>query len=69
MLVGGVGHRASAACFFYPSTANKFRPYGPLKELLHGDPPIYRGTHITEFMAYFRSKGLDGNPTLSHYEL
>ncbi|EEF30019.1 Desacetoxyvindoline 4-hydroxylase, putative [Ricinus communis] len=60
VLVGRVGARASVACFFYPSTANKFKPYGAVKELLSGNPPIYRETHISEYMAHFRSKGLDG---------
>ncbi|KDP26555.1 hypothetical protein JCGZ_17713 [Jatropha curcas] len=69
VVVGGIEPRASVACFFYPSTANKFKPYGAVKELLSGNPPIYRETHISEYMAYFRSKGLDGSSNLPHFKL
>ncbi|CAK7346433.1 unnamed protein product [Dovyalis caffra] len=69
VLVGQEGSRTSVACFFYPCTANKFKPYGAIKELLSDNPPIYRETHISEFLAYFRSKGLDGTSTLSHFKL
>ncbi|GAY63843.1 hypothetical protein CUMW_228960 [Citrus unshiu] len=67
VLVGRVGPRVSVACFFYPSTMNKVKPYEPIKEFLFDDPPIYRATSVAEYMAYFRSKGLDGNPTLAHF--
>ncbi|KAL3568468.1 hypothetical protein D5086_031119, partial [Populus alba] len=41
----GLGY--SVACFFFPSTANKFKPYGVIKELLSDDTPmIYRATHL-----------------------
>ncbi|CAN1291996.1 1-aminocyclopropane-1-carboxylate oxidase homolog 6 [Linum perenne] len=64
-----VGSRASVASLFYPSSSYKLTPYGPPKELLsHGSPAIYRDTHFTEFMAHFRSKGLDGKPALTHFK-
>ncbi|KAG8640188.1 hypothetical protein MANES_13G032400v8 [Manihot esculenta] len=69
VLVGGRRPRASVACFFYPSTANNFKPYGAVKELLSGNPPLYRETHFSEYIAFFRSKGLDGNSNLSHFKL
>ncbi|KAG5246315.1 1-aminocyclopropane-1-carboxylate oxidase [Salix suchowensis] len=70
VLVGQQGSRTSVACFFYPSAANKFKPYGAIKELVSDDNlPIYRETHVAEFLAYFRSKGLDGSPTLAHFKL
>ncbi|KAJ4822110.1 hypothetical protein Tsubulata_002833 [Turnera subulata] len=69
VLVGGARSRASVACFFYPSSANKLKPYGAIKELLSEvNQPLYRETHIVEYMAHFRSKGLDGNSTLSHFK-
>ncbi|KAF3436173.1 hypothetical protein FNV43_RR23265 [Rhamnella rubrinervis] len=67
---GHVGPRLSAACFFYPSAANRYKAYGPIKELLCDDnPPKYRDTHISEYLAYYRSKGLDGNSALPHFQL
>lgn len=53
VLVGRVGPRVSVACFFYPSTMNKVKPYEPIKEFLFDDPPIYRATSVAEYMAYF----------------
>ncbi|CAL1383218.1 unnamed protein product [Linum trigynum] len=65
-----VGCRTSVASLFYPSSANKLTAYGPAQELVSPQsPPIYRETHFTEFIAHFRSKGLDGKPTLSHFRL
>lgn len=69
VLVGRVEPRASVACFFYPSTVSKVKPYEPIKQLLFDDPPIYRAASVVEYMAYFRSKGLDGNLTLAHFKL
>ncbi|XP_022758381.1 1-aminocyclopropane-1-carboxylate oxidase homolog 1-like [Durio zibethinus] len=69
-VLAGQVPRVSVACFFYPSTANKLKPYAPIKELLtESNPPIYRETHVTEYMAYFRAKGLDGNSSLPHFKL
>ncbi|XP_031262488.1 1-aminocyclopropane-1-carboxylate oxidase homolog 1-like [Pistacia vera] len=71
VLAGRVGPRISVACLFYPSRMNKFKPYEPIRELLSQSdhPPIYRGTPFAEFVAHFRSKGLDGNSTLAHFKL
>ncbi|KAA8543354.1 hypothetical protein F0562_021151 [Nyssa sinensis] len=70
VLARRVGPRISAACFFYPSTANKSKPYGPLKEFLsENNPPIYRETHHREYQAYYRSKGQDGTSALPHFKL
>ncbi|KAF5459357.1 hypothetical protein F2P56_023311 [Juglans regia] len=70
VLAGRVGPRVSVACFFYPSATHKLQPYGPIKEFLSDmDPPIYRETHITEYLSYYRSKGLDGNSALPHFKV
>lgn len=61
--------RTSVACFF--NAEDKLKPFGPIKELLSKtNPPIYRD-NITfgEFMAYYMSKGLDGNSALPHFRL
>ncbi|KAJ8440795.1 hypothetical protein Cgig2_000683 [Carnegiea gigantea] len=66
--LGQNGPRVSAACFFYPSTKN--RRYGPIKEFLsESNPPFYRDTTATEYLAYFRTQGLDGHSALPHFEL
>ncbi|KAM5561196.1 1-aminocyclopropane-1-carboxylate oxidase [Rosa sericea] len=70
VLAGRIGPRISAACFLYPSATHRFKPYGPIKEFLSSDDlPIYRETHLGEYLAYYRSKGLDGNSALSHFKL
>ena len=70
VLAGKSGPRVSAACFFYPSATHRLKPYGPIKEFLsEGELPKYRETHICNYLAYYRSKGLDGNSTLPHFRL
>ncbi|GLU03651.1 hypothetical protein SLE2022_208390 [Rubroshorea leprosula] len=69
VLVGGEP-RVSVACLFYPSSTNGFTQYAPAKELLtEKNPPRYRATHLSEFMSYFKSRGLDGNSNLSPFKL
>lgn len=70
VLAGRVGPRVSAACFFYPSTANSFEPYGPIKELLTEDnPPLYREVHYKEYVTLYVSKGLDGQSAIPSFKL
>ncbi|KAE9589898.1 hypothetical protein Lal_00037578 [Lupinus albus] len=70
VLCGSVGPRVSAACHIYPSQSHKYKPYGPIEELTSNqNPPKYRATHNAEYLAYYRSKGLDGNKALPYFRL
>lgn len=70
VLAAPIGPRISAACFFYPSTANRCKPCGPIKELLsEKGAPIYRETNHKEYMDYYRVKGLDGTSSLTFFKL
>lgn len=66
-----VADRVSAACFFYPSTTQAQKPYGPLKELISDENPaiVYKETLVSEYLAHYNSKGLDGTPKLLHFKL
>ncbi|KAB5516745.1 hypothetical protein DKX38_027393 [Salix brachista] len=68
VLAGEVGPRISLASFFFPSTANTFKPYGVIQELLSDDTPIYRATHLAEFMGQYMSTG-SYISTLSHFKV
>lgn len=64
------GPRISVASFFYPSTKDMLRPYGPIKELLSDDnQPKYKEITTKEFLTYFISKERDGTPYLPHFKL
>ncbi|KAJ0742477.1 putative deacetoxyvindoline 4-hydroxylase [Helianthus annuus] len=70
VLAAPIGPRISSACFFYPSTANNCKPYGPIKELISEEcGPVYRETTPKEYMSCYRSKGLDGTSCLSYFKL
>ncbi|CAN1292025.1 1-aminocyclopropane-1-carboxylate oxidase homolog 3 [Linum perenne] len=58
--------RCSVACFFSPSSDNMTTPYGPAKDILSEEnPPLYRATHVAEFMDRFRSH----ESALAHFRL
>ncbi|KAK6937815.1 Isopenicillin N synthase-like, Fe(2+) 2OG dioxygenase domain [Dillenia turbinata] len=51
VLAGSVGPKISTACFFYPSTGNKLKPYCPIMELLSKvNPPLYKHTSHNKYM-------------------
>ncbi|CAL5416429.1 unnamed protein product [Camellia sinensis] len=69
-LANHVGPRVSVACFFTPHLYPSTRMHGPVKDLLSEDnPPVYRETTVKDFIAYYDSKGLDGNSALTYFKL
>ncbi|XVF62903.1 hypothetical protein PTKIN_Ptkin09bG0046000 [Pterospermum kingtungense] len=69
VLANSVGPRVSVACFFSTNLLPNPIPYGPIKELLSEDnPPKYKETTMTEYVAY-NAKGLDGTSALLHFKL
>ncbi|KAL8103545.1 hypothetical protein AgCh_027935 [Apium graveolens] len=64
------GPRISVASFFYPSTEDMLKPYGPIKELLSDDnQPKYREISTKEFITYFITRKRDGTPYLPYFKL
>ncbi|XP_045806026.1 1-aminocyclopropane-1-carboxylate oxidase homolog 1-like [Trifolium pratense] len=70
VLANGIGPRISVACFFNAGLKAQEKLYGSIKELLSEDnPPRYRETTFTDYVAYFSERGLDGTSALPHYKL
>ncbi|KAF9589964.1 hypothetical protein IFM89_029580, partial [Coptis chinensis] len=69
VLANHIGPRVSAACFF-TNLGPLTKMYGPIKELLSQEnPAIYRETTLIDFVAYYDTKGLDGNSALTHFKV
>ncbi|XP_020095765.1 1-aminocyclopropane-1-carboxylate oxidase homolog 1-like [Ananas comosus] len=70
VLANSSGPRISVACSFSTNRATSTRLYGPLNELTsHNNPPRYKEVTMTDFLAHFNRKGLDGRSALDHYKL
>ncbi|KAL8486606.1 hypothetical protein ACS0TY_023335 [Phlomoides rotata] len=72
VLANNVGPRISVGVFFrmHLQQNSSSKLYGPIKELLsEDDPPIYREAMGEEIVTCRYTKGLDGTPLLSHFEL
>lgn len=72
VLANSVGPRIAVAFFFrmHIQESSDSKLYGPIKELLSEEnPPIYREVKGEEIVSYRYTKGLDGTPLLSHFEL
>lgn len=64
------GPRVSVASFFSTTVQPSSKLYGPIKELLsEANPPKYRATTVSDYVAYFDSKGLDGTSPLPYFRL
>ncbi|KAM0963236.1 hypothetical protein ACFX19_022661 [Malus domestica] len=70
VLANCVGPRIFVASFFCTGMLPLTKLYGPIKELLSEDnPPKYRETTVTDYVAYFNNKGLSGTSALSNFKL
>lgn len=64
MLARATGTRVSTACFFYPSTGQMMRAYGPIEELVNEDnPAVYRQVPYLEFVTHYQKKNVRGGPS------
>ncbi|XP_038717754.1 1-aminocyclopropane-1-carboxylate oxidase homolog 1-like isoform X2 [Tripterygium wilfordii] len=64
------GPRVSIVCFFYPSSTNLYKHFGPIEELLFDQEPIYRETSVMEYVDKYNSNGGPGsNPCLPLFKL
>ncbi|XP_061374961.1 1-aminocyclopropane-1-carboxylate oxidase homolog 1-like isoform X2 [Gastrolobium bilobum] len=70
VLANHIGPRISFACFFRTHPKSSPKLYGPIKELLSEENPLkYRETTVTDYVAYYNAKGLDGTSALQHYRI
>jgi len=67
-----IGPRISVVSFFMNFTMSKCtsKVYGPIKALLSEEkPPMYRDITMTDFLAHYYSKGLDGKSCLLPFRI
>ncbi|XP_062109301.1 1-aminocyclopropane-1-carboxylate oxidase homolog 1-like [Humulus lupulus] len=70
VLASHVGPRVSIAGFFHTGLLSTSKLYGPINELLsENNPPKYRETTVTNYIAHSRKKGLNGTKPSEHFKL
>jgi len=70
VLANIIGPRVSVACFFNADLNSFLNQYGPIKEFLSKDnPPKYKVITISEYVAYYNTKGIDGISALQHFRV
>ncbi|XP_034686953.1 1-aminocyclopropane-1-carboxylate oxidase homolog 1-like [Vitis riparia] len=70
VLANHTGPRVSIACFFSTSVQPSSKLYGPIKELLSEENPArYRETTVSDYVAHFQEKGLEGSTALQLFRL
>ncbi|AES66436.1 putative deacetoxyvindoline 4-hydroxylase [Medicago truncatula] len=70
VLANIIGPRVSVACFFNADLNSFSNQYGPIKEFLSEDnPPKYKEITISEYVAYYNTKGIDGISALQHFRV
>ncbi|XP_059435022.1 1-aminocyclopropane-1-carboxylate oxidase homolog 1-like [Corylus avellana] len=70
VLANRVGPRISVASIFSTVALPTSKLYGPIKELLSEDnPPKYRETTVSDYVASYKKKGFDGTSALLHFKL
>ncbi|KAL6532411.1 hypothetical protein OROGR_014381 [Orobanche gracilis] len=63
-----IGPRISVACFF-SGPVNGSKIYGPIKQLIAEEKPIYRDVVLGEYVSKFLSTGLDNYRALDYYKV
>lgn len=70
VLAKKAGPRISVASNISTGLVETGKIFEPIKELLSEDNPAkYRGTTVTEYVNYYRKKGLDGISSLLHFKI
>ncbi|XP_057960976.1 1-aminocyclopropane-1-carboxylate oxidase homolog 1-like [Malania oleifera] len=70
VLANRVGPRISVACFFSTHYQPSNRFCSPIEELLSDDkPPLYREILVSDYVSFFKSKGLGSGLALDYFRL
>ncbi|XP_020550679.1 1-aminocyclopropane-1-carboxylate oxidase homolog 11-like [Sesamum indicum] len=70
VLARSKGTRVSAACFFYPSSEQIMKAYGPIQELLSEEnPALYREVSYIDFLTHYQKNVRGGHSALSNFKV